>query len=533
MKEDSFWSALQGARLSRRRLIGSAALGGAGLAAAAVIGCGGDDNEEAKSSQGAAPQEVLKHGSFTMAANASSFGQTLSPNSTAGNFVDFYALFDPLTRLNENIEAVPALASSWEVDKSNQSRWIFHLRDAQWSDGKPFTAEDVKFTFDYIANPDSKSALISRVDTIASTEIIDSKTVAFNTKGPDPILPKRQFLVYIYPKHYFGDPAVGDTIFGTKPVGTGSYIVDEYSRGSRLKLKASPTSWHGTKGVDTVDLRVINDAQTVLAAYEAGDLDFAGVPSSDVERAKTFKNTLIRQGSPTGIRTLDIEYFDPPTKDPRVRLALNQALDWDAIRKAVDFGLGEISQGQLLTTTTFGWNPNLKAYKFNPDEARRLLKEAGYGTGFKTKLAFTTSVKTWVEACADYFKEIGVQTELITVDLNVWRDGLYGRRHREALHYGPWSSFAIRDASIAMQWFLSDNPGKYYNRPEFDSAYKSAITEIDDEKRKRLWWKATEVMNADPPSIWGGGGGGASAIRSDRIKSMPITTTYFDEILLA
>ena len=116
----------------------------------------------------------------------------MDPNTTALAPTEYYAVYDPLTRLDITGTVIePALAESWEAAGSD---WIFSLREAEWSDGTEFTADDVKFSFEYYANPDNASRLISRVNTQESVTVVDPRTVRIRATGTDPIMPRRATL---------------------------------------------------------------------------------------------------------------------------------------------------------------------------------------------------------------------------------------------------------------------------------------------------------------------------------------------------
>ena len=536
MSKDNFWSQLHHERLTRRRLLGSATLGSIGLVAAALIGCGGEEKEESKNEGGAAGQPAVKRGSIVYGANYP--GQSLSPNAAVvSGLPEFQGIFDALTRMNSKAELEPGLATSWELDPKDKRKWIFRLRDAAWQDGKPFRAEDVKFTFDYVVDSNNKSAVITRAGTVDSVQVIDNKTVAITAKGAgDPILPKRVTEVLIQPKHYIGDPAFGDQAQATKPIGTGAYLLDEYARGSRIKLKLNPTSWRGTQGVDAADIRLVTDNQTRLAAFESADLDLiTSVPLPDIDRVRAQKNVTVTRGIPSGYTGWDLEYFDPPVSDKRVRLAINYAVDMAQIAKTVFFGLPKVMT-QAVTETTFGYNPNIKGYKFDPDQARSLLKQAGYGDGIKVKMGFRSGhgvqSSEFAQAMADYLKDVGIRTELIPLEINVWRDRIYGRTKKEPIMNNTWVSGAYREASVALQWFLSTDQGKAYNRKDFDEAYQAAVEEFDEEKRKQFYWKCLAIFYEDPPDNWGVEGVGASAYRADKIKAFD-DLSVLDTMILA
>jgi peptide/nickel transport system substrate-binding protein len=489
------------------------------------------------------PMTAVKHGSLTAGFSNGSVGQTLSPNSTALWATEFYALYDQLVRLEPSGQPTPklapALATSWE--NASPTRWIFHLRtDAKWSDGQTVTANDVKFTYDYIKDPANKSAIIGRVGTVDTVEAIDAATVAINTKTPDPLIPRYAFFIHIMPQHYLGDPKYGDQAMATKPIGSGAYAIDSYSQGSLIKLKKNPYSWRGTRGVDAVEVRIIPEDTTRVAALQTGEVDLIDqVPLNLLGQLSQMKDRKTFFPPPTGYAGWDVEYFDPPYNDKRVRLAFAHAIDYDAIAKTIFFGVPKVMQGQMLSSPTFGFNPNLKPYSYDPKMAKQLLQAAGVQEGFKTRMEFRPDVfqlQAFAEACAKYLQDLGIQTELVPIQINVWRDGLYGRRKRAPFMYDSWSSSAALEASIALQWMLSTNPGKFYNNADFDAAYQAAVSEFDDNKRLQDYWKATEIMNGDPPGLWIVEGAVSAAYRSDKIAVFnPIGSppTYFDEIVLA
>lgn len=435
-------------------------------------------------------------------------------------------------------EFVGALATSWEQDKADPKRWIFKLRDAKWSDGTPFTAKDVKFTYEYIMKPENKSSLISRVDTVAGVTVIDDHTAAVITKSADPLLPRRSFLVFMLPEHIFTNPSLGPQSFANKPVGTGSYIIDAYQQNSLIRLKKNPNSWRGTKGLDNVEMRIITEATTRMSAYEANQIDFMeSVPRSEATRVKSLPNTATVTPAATGYYGWDMDYFNPPFNDKRVRIAMAHSLDYDTILKQIYFGYGEVMSGQMLTSGTFGFNPNIKPYTYDPAMSKRLLAEAGYPNGFSTQMEFLTGqdpeAKRFAEACASYFKDVGVNCTITPIDLNTWRDGLYARRPRSPLYYNTWSSFAVREASFALQWMATENPGKYYGNTQFNDLYHQALVELDENKRLQLYRQAVQIMHDDPPGLWVAASPAIAAYRTTKIanyEAMSGPTIYFDEI---
>ena len=344
--ERNYWARSGARRISRRVMLRGTAAGGTVLVAGLALACGSNNNNSSNSAapaasasaagsrpataaasapaasraSGASPAASTKHVGFVGGFQTSGVGQTLSPNSTALWASEYYAIFDQLARLEPAASGAPtvtpALALKWE--NTSPTQWVFHLRpEAKWSDGQPVTSADVKFTYEYIKDATNKSSIIGRVGTIASVDATDPQTVTLNTMAPDPLIPREAFFVHIYPQHYMGDPKNGDQAMGTKPIGSGAYIADSYSQGSGIKLTKSPTSWRGTKGVDTIDMRIIGQDSTRMAAFQSGEVDMVdGVPFDQINALQQGKNKVFSPPA-TGYLGWDMEYFDAPYSDKR------------------------------------------------------------------------------------------------------------------------------------------------------------------------------------------------------------------------
>ena len=507
-------------RLSRRTFLRGSALGGVGLATAAVIGCDDDDDDDddavtkppaagggstgaPASGGGSTPAEVVK--SATLTDGRSGAPPSLDPSSTASSDPLFWGIYDAMTRVDDKFNVVPHLASSWENNTSDNTEWIFHLNEAEWSDGTKMTAADVAFSHDYFKNPDNGSRLISRVKTVESARVIDDQTVAIKTSALDPLLPRRAMFVLTIPKHIFEDSSKGHSFQAQNGIGTGSYVAKSFSPAG-YELEASPTSWHGNRGFTTIKNNHVEEQTTRLAGFETGDLDIInGVPTAEFTRVSGFSGVSV--GAPPSASQLgwDIEYFDGPTADPRVRRAIAHSLDVQSIVDVIWFGQTIPMDGQIAPRNVFGYTPDLKPYGFDPDESRRLLTDAGFPNGFDIDFEFVSpyqpETKSFAEASAGFMNDVGIGTNILPVELNVWRDGLYGNKKRAPIHYSPWSAFA-GEASFAMTWYTKDNPGKFYDNAEWEANFNAAIQELDDEKRRQLYGEASKVAFEDPPAMW-------------------------------
>ncbi len=518
------------ATLSRRTLLRGAALGGVGLATAAVIGCDDDDDDDSASTAPSGPSAPAaataapaaaapapeKTGAMVFARASSP--PTLDPNTSAITSPTFHAIYDGLTRIIpvEGGSAVtPGLATSWETNPGDATTWVFHLREAEWSDGKQFTAEDVRFTFEYYLDADNKSRLISRVRTVQAARVIDERTVALTTNGTDPILPRRNGLPFVLPKHIFADPSITNPseVQGQSPVGTGAYVSRNYETASSVELETSASGWRPTRGMDDVTVRWISETSTRLAGFQTGDIHFiSGVPTIEQQRVGGFSGAVVAQPPSTSVFAWihnNREEEGHPTNDGRVRQALNYALDAKTIGDVVWDGLAPVAKDQMVATGIFGHNPSIEALPYDPDTGRQLLKDGGFADGFsmdmEARFEGRPENKSATEASAGFWDDIGLSLSIVPIETNVWRDRLYGRETKP--WPGAWqSNFTAQmfDASQQMVWLLSTSAMRAWNNPRFDEAFNAAQEELDEERRLQFYWDAVETMrmaNQGPSSF--------------------------------
>ncbi|MFN8534288.1 MAG: ABC transporter substrate-binding protein [Dehalococcoidia bacterium] len=427
---------------------------------------------------------------------------TLDPNGTALSSSYFYALYDALTRVDHNAKIHPGLAESWRpVDDST---WEFKLRPTKWSDGSPFTADDVKWTYEYVLDTANKSAIASRISNVASLTAVDPTTIRIATKGPDPLMPARAFFIPILPKAYIS--RVGIQEFSLKPIGTGAFTIKEYRQGTRAVFVPNPQSWRKPK-LTELWLLEIPEATTRLAALRTNEVDAADLISrQDAQRLQNDPAFNVVTGNSAGSYNFDVEYFNPPYSDKRVRLALNHAIDKESIVKNLLLGYGRVMDGQLLPQNVFGYNPNLKPLEYDPKKAKELLAAAGYTNGFETAIEFSTSTadaRLIAEAMFQYLADVGVKAELKPVEVGVWRQHIY-EGGRSPIFWNPWSAQAPLDAEFIYSWYGADsfNNKPYWKNDAFEAAYSKSRRELDPTKRLALLQQAAAAMREDPPVLF-------------------------------
>lgn len=452
-----------GKRISRRVVLGGAA---AGLGAL-LVGCGSDDDEAttdnatddtaaATGGQDAPENAEPAAGvsGFTTATLTAAIGSgpgSLDPQAIAGtgggNWPNYITHFNNLLLTSDQtvkpeLVFVPQLASELPTVSADNLAWTIKIREGiTWHNGDPFTAEDVKFSFDRNIgqaeyNPDFQSGYSGQYEeTVDNVEVIDPLTVQVNLKQPDVIflsrLSRESFLMV--PKDYIEE--LGDEGFANSPVGLAHFKYvsdvpdaelvserfDDFFPGFDSEVAAA-TGIHPAHVKNLVQ-KVIPDDQARIAALQAGEIDVVSNIASDIgaqmAAGDEFNVSYLPGDQPIMIEMNTALETDPttgefnPFRDKRVRLAVNHAVDIDAIIANVVTGFEGYAYGS--SPIGFGFPPDLpdKRFQFDPDLARELLTEAGYPDGFDTTMI--GPIGRWpnsravMEAVAGFLGEVGIR----------------------------------------------------------------------------------------------------------------------------
>ncbi|MDA0990045.1 MAG: ABC transporter substrate-binding protein [Verrucomicrobia bacterium] len=425
----------------------------------------------------------------------------------------YSSMFDALTRL-EGEEILPALATDWVLSDDNLT-WTVSLREGvSFSNGEPFNANAVKYSFGRGLNPDLGLSITARVATIESIEVVDDFTVRFVTKAPDPLFLRRLAALYIIPPVYIQD--VGEEVFVNSPVGTGAFRLVEYQPLAKITMEAWDGSWRGAPGLKQLIVVVLPASSARVTALQSGDVDFILNVAPDDARllqGAGYNVVPVTVGQEIQV-SFDIfcgeGFVAPrttscPTSDVLVRQAINYAVDKEAIADLFG-GFVAVMDGQHATPGTFGYNPDLDAYPYNPELARELLSEAGYPDGFATSLEVTASAQDLVlvsEAVVAYLADVGIQVEIMPIERSVYLEHFH-KGGRAPLFVGQWAWVPALDSDFALVWYssLTNKPRRRSDNVDFDAAYIASTREMDSAAREELLKAAHAALHEDPADLW-------------------------------
>jgi peptide/nickel transport system substrate-binding protein len=401
-------------------------------------------------------------------------------------------IYETLVARNpETMELVPGLAESWaQVDATT---WEVKLRQGiTFHNGEPFNAEAAAFSINRVINPDFKSEQISFFSTIKEGKVVDDSTIQVITDGPDPTLPARLYWLKIVPPKY-----AADANFGTNPVGTGPYKFVEWVRDDHVDLVANADYWGTKPTIAEVRIRPIKEEVTRLAALKAGEVDF--VRSLIPE----YVNEVPKVASTPGIEFpwLRLNCLVGPLTDKRLRQAINYAINKDELAESLYSGYAVPADGQLLTTGHFGYNPDLKAYPYDPDKAKALIQEAGYAN---EELELIGEAGRWlkdkelIEAVAGQLREVGLNVTVNIVEWSQWLDLLFAGADKAPTIQFSSNDNALLDADRTVSaLFHSTGSQTAYSNPELDQLIDAARSETDMAKREDLYHQVTQIVYDD------------------------------------
>ena len=406
-------------------------------------------------------------------------------------FSVLFNVYDGLTAFDPGLRVQPALAESWE--NPDELTWIFHLRrGVRFHDGRTCTSRDVVASLDRVrTNPQSQ--LASYFVEIAAARAIGPWTVELKTKKPLPVLLNKIASLAIVPADA---PAAI-----TQPIGTGAYRFADYQRGRRIALEAWPEHWGGAPAEAHVELLPVPDGEARVRQLLAGELDIAqDVPIGQLARVESAAGCRLLWRLGLGTEFLGLQPNRPPFADPRVREAIDVALDRHQLLAAAMAGHGQ-TLAQLVNENVHGYDPSIRVPERDLPRARRLLAEAGYAQG----LDLTLELRQGRDGTAirDQLAEVGVRVELV---VRPWSE-MYARlRASEVPFYFGGVVAPTADASDVLDSFAHTrqpergyglNNALGYSNPALDAAIEGSSATLDQRQRRLLLQRAIHLLADD------------------------------------
>jgi peptide/nickel transport system substrate-binding protein len=475
----------------------------------------------------------------------------LFANTQAANDIA-YAVFEPVFRYDPDGNFVPAavteVPSAENGGISRDGRTItLHFRPGmKWSDGAPYDARDLVFTWHAVMNPRNNTRLQVGWDDIATMQLVGgNQTVRIRLKhvnagvlgafavggaGFPPL-----------PAHLLQSlPDLNRAPFNAKPISSGPFVLREWNHGSALELVPNPHYWRGAPGLTHLTYRFVPNAETLLSQVRTHEVDlYEGVGENQIPELPKIAGIVISKRLSANWRRLAMNTRKPQLSDRRVRQAIAQAVDWDGMNQTVFHGYNERAVSDIVPTSWAA--PNVANYPYDVGAAKKLLDAAGWRPGpdgirARNGVPLRFSVSTTPSKQSNIQAEVLMQQQLenvgIALEIKNYPGSLLFARDGPVYTGKYDSEFTIEtngpDPDNEGLWsgnFLPPHGtnATYFNDPLVNRVSHEALLTYDRVKRKALYQQEEARIHEQVPAIFFYWQNAYSAVNMDMKNWKPAT----------
>ena len=438
--------------------------------------------------------------------------------SGLGTMLPAAQLFASPIRMDKDWKPQPYLAERWSLSEDNRSVTLFLRKDAVFHDGKPVTADDVKFSIEAIRDNHPFKTMYGPVNAVT---IVDPHTAVVRLAEPHPalLLAMSTSLTPIIPKHIYGDgPDLKIHPRNASPIGSGPFKLVEFKQGEHIILDRFDRFFlKGLPRLDRIIVRTFKDPSSLMIAFERGEIDVhssARDPASQARVRKMSNATLVTREAPAlgPLTWLAFNNKSPKLADKRVRQAINYALDKKYLIETLLGGVHTRATGPIVSGSPF-YTKDVERYDFNLDKARKLLDDAGLKPGvngvrqtidydYLPGLPEAPIIQEYVKvALAKVGIEVNVRT---SPDFPTWARRISSLQFDMASdNVWNWGDPVI---GVHRTWLSSNiKPGviwsntQSYSNPKVDELLAAAGKEMNPAKRKALYVDMQKRVVEDCP----------------------------------
>ncbi len=445
---------------------------------------------------------------LSLGANPSRINPLLATDSASGEISGW--IFNGLVKFDKDAAIVGDLAESWEFKEP--TRLLFRLKKGvKWHDGEPFGAEDVVFTFSMLNSSRIFTPYASDFRYVESVKALDRYTVEVRYKEPY-FKALSIWMMGILPKHLWEevkDPMTSD--LNRNPVGTGPYRLKSMQNSGDVLLEANDDYFEHRPNIDTIHYHFIPDPTTQFLMLKAKKLDIGSLTPLQRERQidSSFEGYYrIVQMQGRGYTYLGFNLKLKKFSDIRVRKALDMAIDKEELITILFFSHGKVCHGPFMPGT-FAYPKRLPESRYDPEEAKRLLREAGYGETNPLEFTISTNANNTTRLYAaqiiqHQLARIGVKVKIRAMEWQAFLNTVVTPRRFEVILLG-WSLGLIPDA-YSLWHSDSDKLGGFnlvgYRNVTVDKMIEEAEKLTDLERVGEIYRKMFHIIVEERPYIF-------------------------------
>ncbi|MBP2170364.1 glutathione transport system substrate-binding protein [Erwinia toletana] len=440
----------------------------------------------------------------------------MDPHDTSDNasYSVQSGVFERLFQFDSQMKLTPWLATDY-TSNENATEFVINLRSGvSFQDGTPFDAAAVKTNLERLADQskglkrNSLYKMIKTVTVVSPTQVKVELNQSFGA-----------FInTLAHPSAVMWSPAVlaqypEETQLRLHPVGTGPFKFVEWQPGKLVKLIKNDKYWkQGWPKVDSVTFTPSPEDATRVAALKSGQVDaIYPLPADLLATVQNDSKLAVQRDPSIYLYYMSLNTQHKPLADVRVRQALNYAINRDLFLKVGFGGMGKPATSAMPSGVQFYQKQTDVDYSYNPEKAKALLKEAGYGNGLDLKLWSTNT--TVAVRVAQFLKQqlgaVGIRVTVTPMDSGSRNAKLWGvkdpKQAEYDLYYGGWSTstgdadWALRPLFATESWVPTSYNVSYYSNPAVDKAIAGGLETADPAKRAQAYAEAQKLLWKDAP----------------------------------
>ena len=417
----------------------------------------------------------------------------------AGTKEILFNVFEGLLKPDSDGNINPAVASSYKVLEDGKA-YEFTLREnVKFHDGRPVTAEDVKYSLEKIAGMMGDEPMIPAYSLIESVDIISDNTVSISLSEPDVDFPTYLAMVNaaIIPK----DNAQIDT----NPIGTGPYKFESRSVLQNFIISKNDDYWGDKAYIERVIFNIVPEGDTIVMNLRGGSLDMYSHLTID-QANQLSEQFNVLEGTMNLVQALYLNNNVKPFDDIRVRQAMCYAIDVDEMLNLTSEGKGTPIGSSMYPAFNKYYMPELADnYKHDTNRAKELLKEAGYPNGFDMTITVPSNYQPHIntaEVLVQQLKSAGINASINLVEWNTWLNDTYIGRNFESTVIGVDASYMTARALLERFYSKADNNFINFSSAEYDDLYEKVIVSIDDNEKTEMYKRMEEILSEDAANVY-------------------------------
>ena len=399
-------------------------------------------------------------------------------------------VYEPLVRMNNDSEIVPALATKWETSDDGLE-YTFTLRtDATFHNGDPITAEDVKYSLEAAVESSYTGPYMNFIDKV---EAVDEKTVKVTLQyAYAPFLALCTTYSQVVKEEFYKD---GEVDMAKNPIGSGPYKFKKWAQGDKIEFEAYDGYYQGAPAIKNLTYSIIPNSSTAALALESGEIDMSlNVATADIKAMKDKKGITLLEDPSSAFYFIGMNTNVDKLSDVRVRQAISKSINKQNLIDGALDGYG-VPTNTFIAEGVLGYDPDFDPLPYDVEEAKKLMKEAGYPDGFKLSISIPENRSKHAQIIQSDLSKIGIELKIDIIETGKFWDDLENLDY-EMMIMG-WS-YMVMDPDVGYYslYKKDDMAGNYtgFGNKETDGLLAAGRTETDQKKRAEIYAELEKIV---------------------------------------